>query len=159
MVMPQTLVPWHREPVRTRWTYGRAGKPGRPRLDPGIRHLILPLARENSPWGAVGIQGELRNLGIRVGATTIRMLLRRSGLGPAPRRTGSEFLRAAALSCAHPELIRIGGLEFPLVTSLQRGQFAEGAPDLSACVGVDLPGLQVGHLTSDLIAAVRPFTA
>jgi transposase InsO family protein len=38
-------------------------------------------------------------LGIRVGATTIRTLLRRSGLGPAPRRIGptwSEFLRAQA---------------------------------------------------------------
>lgn len=45
------------------------------------------------------IQGELRKLGIRVGATTIRSLLRRSGLGPAPRRGGpswSEFLHAQA---------------------------------------------------------------
>ncbi len=45
------------------------------------------------------IQGELRKLGIWVGATTIRMLLRKAGLGPAPRRTGptwSEFLKAQA---------------------------------------------------------------
>ena len=45
------------------------------------------------------IQGELRRLGIRVGATTIRMLLRKEGLGPAPMRTGptwSEFLKAQA---------------------------------------------------------------
>ena len=99
MVTPQTLVRWHRELVRRKWTYARGGKPGRPPIGPEVRDLILRLARENSRWGAVRIQGELRKLGIRVGATTIRMLLRRSGLGPAPRRTGptwSEFLRAQA---------------------------------------------------------------
>jgi len=46
-----------------------------------------------------GLRGELAKLGIRVSATTIRMLLRRHGLGPAPRRSGptwSQFLRAQA---------------------------------------------------------------
>jgi putative transposase len=45
----------------------------------------------------VGIEGELRKLGIRVGASTVRRVLRRAGLGQAPRRTGptwTEFLRA-----------------------------------------------------------------
>jgi hypothetical protein len=45
------------------------------------------------------MEGELRKLGIRIGATTIRSLLRTARLGPAPRRTGptwTEFLRAHA---------------------------------------------------------------
>jgi len=57
------------------------------------------MARENPRWGCVRIAGELRKLGIRVGTTTIRTLLRRQGFGPAPRRSGptwTQFLRAQA---------------------------------------------------------------
>jgi putative transposase len=49
--------------------------------------------------GCVRICGELRKLDIRVGATTIRTMLRRHGLGPAPRRLGptwTQFLKAQA---------------------------------------------------------------
>src|SRR5919106_823289 len=98
MVTPQTLLRWHRELVRRKWTYRRRA-PGRPPLDRETADLILRLGRENPRWGCVRIQGELRKLGIWVGATTVRRVLRRAGLGPAPRRTGptwSEFLRAQA---------------------------------------------------------------
>jgi putative transposase len=47
----------------------------------------------------VRIQGELRKLGIRIAATTIRRVLRANGLGPSPRRWGptwSQFLRVQA---------------------------------------------------------------
>jgi hypothetical protein len=85
--------------VRRKWTYRRTGRPGRPPIDAAIRELILRLARENPRWGCVRIEGELRKLGIRVAATTIRTLLRSARLGPAPRRTGptwTEFLRTQA---------------------------------------------------------------
>jgi transposase InsO family protein len=98
VVSPQTLLRWQRELVRRKWTY-RHRPAGRPALDPERRELVLRVARENPRWGCVRIQGELRKLGVRVGATTIRALLRPQGLGPAPRRTGpsgAEFLRAQA---------------------------------------------------------------
>jgi putative transposase len=99
LVTPATLLRWHRELVRRKWTYRRTGRPGRPPIDAAIRTLILRLARENPRWGCVRIEGELRKLGIRVAATTIRTLLRTARTGPAPRRTGptwTEFLRAQA---------------------------------------------------------------
>ena len=98
LVTPQTLLRWHRELVRRKWTYpGR--RPGRPKIDPEVRALIVRLGRENPRWGYPRIKGELRKLGVRVGATTIRRILKAAGLGPAPRRTGptwSQFLRAQA---------------------------------------------------------------
>ncbi len=98
VVSPQTLLRWQRELVRRKWTYRRRPA-GRPPLDPELRELVLRLARENPRWGCVRIQGELRKLGFRAGATTIRTLLRQHRLGPAPRRNGpswAEFLRAQA---------------------------------------------------------------
>ncbi|HEY8635818.1 MAG TPA: integrase core domain-containing protein [Candidatus Limnocylindrales bacterium] len=99
LVTPATLLRWHRELVRRKWTYRRTGRAGRPPIDPELRALILQLARENPRWGCVRIEGELSKLGIRVSATTIRTVLRTARAGPAPRRTGpswTEFLRAQA---------------------------------------------------------------
>src|SRR6266496_6040007 len=98
LVSPQTLLRWHRELIARKWTYRRRS-PGRPPLDPSLRELVLRLGRENPGWGCVRIQGELRKLGIRVGATTVRSILRAAGVDPSPRRDGpswNEFLRAQA---------------------------------------------------------------
>jgi putative transposase len=61
--------------------------------------LILRLAQENPRWGYRRVQGELKKLGMSVSATTIRPVLLRNGLRPAPRRasvTWRAFLRAQA---------------------------------------------------------------
>jgi transposase InsO family protein len=99
MVSPQTLLRWHRELVRRRWTQSK--QPGRPPVDRRVRELVLCLARENPRWGYPRIAGELRKLGLRISPSTVRRLLLAAGLKPAPRRTRPswrEFLRQQAAS-------------------------------------------------------------
>jgi transposase len=99
LVSPQTILRWHRDLVRRKWTFGRISSGGRPPMSEEARELILRMGRENPRWGCIRIRGELAKLGVRVSATRIRTLLRANGLGPAPRRSGptwSEFLRVQA---------------------------------------------------------------
>jgi hypothetical protein len=99
LVTPATLLRWHRELVARRWTYPPTGEDSRG-LDSEVVKLVLRLARDNPRWGYVRIVGEARKVGVRVSATSVRRILRRHGLGPAPRRHGGptwvEFLRAQA---------------------------------------------------------------
>jgi hypothetical protein len=64
-----------------------------------VVELVVRLARENPRWGYVRIAGECAKVGLSVSATSVRAILRRQGLGPAPRRGGpswADFLRAQA---------------------------------------------------------------
>ncbi|WP_236670160.1 IS3 family transposase [Streptomyces antimycoticus] len=79
LVTPGTLLAWHRRLVRWKWRQTAVGS-GRPPLPEETVALIQRLASENPTWGYVRIQGELRRLGHRVAAATIRRVLRRSGL-------------------------------------------------------------------------------
>jgi transposase len=98
-VSPQTVLRWHRELVKRKWTYRRKRRLGRPRVAKELATLILRLARENPRWGYLRTQGELKKLGISVSATGICSVLRRHGFQPAPRRDGpswKEFLTQQA---------------------------------------------------------------
>jgi hypothetical protein len=99
-VTPTTLRRWHRELLHGRPRQRR--RVGR-RFLSSLRALIARLARENPGWGYMRIQGELKGLGIRISQTTVANVLRKAGLGPAPRRIGpswSQFLRAQARACS-----------------------------------------------------------
>jgi putative transposase len=99
LVTPDTLVRWHRQAAARKWRRWRRQRgPGRPTIRPEIVELIVRLGKENRSWGCVRVQGELRKLGVRLSASSVRRVLRRHGLGPAPRRGPSwtEFLRAQA---------------------------------------------------------------
>lgn len=51
----------------------------------------MRLARENPRSGYLRIQGELKNLGTRVSASTIRRILAQEGLGPSGTRGGTSW--------------------------------------------------------------------
>jgi len=96
LVTPETILRWHRDIVRRRWTYPHR-RPGRPPLPGETVELILRLARENPRWGYLRIVGELKKLGASVSKASVANVLRSNDLRPAPRRTGptwAEFLRA-----------------------------------------------------------------
>lgn len=86
---PETVLRWHRELVRLKWTYPRKNKVGRPSIGRDLENLILRLAQENTRWGYGKIEGELLKLGFRVSQSTIRNVLDRHGILPAPIRNGS----------------------------------------------------------------------
>jgi putative transposase len=77
LVTPGTLLRRHRRLARWRWTYPRRG--GRPAVDVRLAALIEQMARENPGWGYKRIQGEPLGLGYRVGASTVRRVLKRLG--------------------------------------------------------------------------------
>ena len=98
LVRPETLLHWHRRLAARHWTYPHR-RPGRPPIGREVRELILRLARENPSWGYQRIVGELRKLGVAVSATSVRNILGKAGVAPAPRRHSQSwrsFLQAHA---------------------------------------------------------------
>ena len=95
IVTPDTLLRWHRQLIARKWTYARQGTTRRGVLAE-VRELIRRMAEENPGWGYTRIQGALKNLGHRVGRSTIARILRAAGVPPVPERPTSwqTFLRA-----------------------------------------------------------------
>ena len=85
---PETVFRWHRELVCRKWTYQSEKKRGRPPIRKELQWLIVSLAEENSRWGYGKIHGELIKLSFIISRTSIRNVLDRFGIVPAPVRSG-----------------------------------------------------------------------
>ena len=83
LVTPDTLLAWYRTHIAQKWTYARKG-PGRPRVAQEITELVLRMARENTYWGCDRIQGALANLGHVIAPNTVKNILKRHDIEPAP---------------------------------------------------------------------------
>jgi putative transposase len=119
LVTPDTILRWHRDIVRRRWTArSMRGKTSRPATRRNIRALVLRLARENPGWGYRRIHGELAGLGVKVAASTAWEILKKAGIDPAPRRTGPtwpQFLRSQAEAILACDFFTVGLLDGTLV--------------------------------------------
>ena len=95
IVTPDTILRWHRHLVARKWTYA-SKRLGRPGVIKEIRQLVVRMAEENPTWGYTRIRGALKNVGHRVGRSTIARILQAQGIPPVPARPTSweTFLRA-----------------------------------------------------------------
>src|SRR5438132_13242139 len=95
IVTPDTLLRWHRQLVTRKWTYATARSRRRGVLAE-IGQLVVRMAEENPTWGYTRIQGAVKNVGHRVGRSTIARILKAQGIPPVPERPTSwqTFLRA-----------------------------------------------------------------
>jgi putative transposase len=87
---PATVLKWHRELVKRKWTFQQRAKVGRPRIETELEALIVRLANENPGLGFEKLQGELLKVGYDIGISTVRDVLARHHIPPAPERDRSR---------------------------------------------------------------------
>ncbi len=98
IVTPDTILRWHRKLVAKKYDGSANRGAGRPRIASRIGRLVVRMATENRLWGYRRIQGALANLGCSVCKESVKRILKKSGIEPAPvrtkRTTWHEFLGA-----------------------------------------------------------------
>jgi putative transposase len=91
---PATLLRWHRDVVKRRWT--QPHRAGRPATREPIRALTVRLARENMSWGYRRIHGELYRLGYTMAPSTVWEILKKAGIDPRSETIGPNLAGVSA---------------------------------------------------------------
>jgi hypothetical protein len=90
LATPATLMRWYKQFVAQKFDGSQKRNTlGRSRVSDEIEALVLQMATNNLTWGYRRIQGALANLGHRVDKITVRNILRRHHIDPAPKRRQS----------------------------------------------------------------------
>src|SRR5512140_1207556 len=76
LVKPETVLGWHRHLFRLLWKRKSATRNRPSRVPTDTIALIRQMARDNRLWGAERIQGELRQLGVKLAKRTIQKYMR-----------------------------------------------------------------------------------
>src|SRR3984893_8962526 len=71
IVLPETLVRWHRAGFCLYWRTKSRSLGGRPQIDADLRALIRRMSGDNPLWGAPRIHGELLKLGFEVAQSSV----------------------------------------------------------------------------------------
>ena len=87
LLLENQILRWHRELIEKPEQHSSLRQAtGRPRIDQEVVDLVLRMARENESWGYKRIQGQLSNVGFRIGKTSVANILKAHGIEPAPTR-------------------------------------------------------------------------
>jgi putative transposase len=96
---PDTLMRWYQRLSAQKFDGSQHRRQlGRPRVPEDVEQLVVRMAEENPSWGYRRIQGALANLGHHIDKITVRNILHRHAMDPAPirRQAGmnwSQFLK------------------------------------------------------------------
>jgi homeodomain-containing protein len=87
LVTPETLLRWYQRLIAQKFDGSRHRRRlGRPCVAEEVEQLATRMAEENPGWGYRRIQGALANLGHKIDKLTVRNILRRHHMDPAPQR-------------------------------------------------------------------------
>jgi hypothetical protein len=116
---PDTILAWYRRLIAEKFDGSKHRQyPGRPPISSELEALVVRMARENSGWGYDRIVGALANLGHHVSDQTVGNILRRHGIGPAPKRSQITTCPSRIRkSCCDRRLIQAATMFLPAVGS------------------------------------------